>query len=68
MNFFVDFAKENSFDPLVAANWYKISKSDIAKQKVFVLFLFLFNLFNIFLYFFTLFFLLFKILFCVVVG
>eukprot|EP00026_Physarum_polycephalum_P001061 Phypoly_transcript_01062.p1 GENE.Phypoly_transcript_01062~~Phypoly_transcript_01062.p1 ORF type:complete len:464 (+),score=56.48 Phypoly_transcript_01062:1819-3210(+) len=32
--FFDNFAKNNSFDPLVAANWYRVKKQDIVVSKV----------------------------------
>lgn len=32
--FFVDFAKKNHFDPLVASNWYTVLGTDIVAIKV----------------------------------
>lgn len=36
--FFIDFAKENNFDPLVAKNWYLVHRSQLASIKVVCLF------------------------------
>lgn len=32
--FFVSFARERNFDPLIAENWYYISKEEVAHVKV----------------------------------
>jgi hypothetical protein len=32
--FLEDFAKKRKFDPLVAENWYNVSKEDISQYKV----------------------------------
>ncbi len=31
-NFFIEFASQNGFDPLVYGNWDKVTKEDIIKQ------------------------------------
>lgn len=31
--FFVDFAKEKKFDPLIPHNWYQVSKNDLLHSK-----------------------------------
>ena len=33
-NFFVDFAREQGFDPLVASNWYRFKSETFEKRKV----------------------------------
>jgi hypothetical protein len=35
-DFFVQFAKRNGFDPLVAQNWYKIKPRNVARQVIFL--------------------------------
>ena len=58
MKFFVKFASEKNFDPLVAKHWYQVSDEDIKKQKVnsetpstlFSTLVFLFFLLLVFLY------------------
>ena len=33
-NFFNDFARDNHFEPLIATNWYQISKTKLLQKKV----------------------------------
>ena len=55
--FFNEYAKNNGFDPLIAANWYTVTSTDIQDTKVsFIRFVsFCFILFLLFIYIFVLF-------------
>ena len=53
--FFEKYAKQNRFDPLIAANWYLQFKGNILSAKVFFLFLVLFLFFCLVLFSFFLF-------------
>lgn len=40
--FFINFAKEMEFDPYTPDNWYKVTRADVLKKRVFIILIFLY--------------------------